>query len=153
MQLDKGATTLTEKWDGGNSSNDHLMLGHGELWFYRGLAGIQTAPESVAFDKLIIRPQVVEKLAEKNGEKFARATVNTVRGPIVSNWSLKGKALTMNVTVPPTATATIYVPAADPTGVKVSGGGTGAVTPGKSEQHVAAFTAKAGTYQFEAVLP
>jgi alpha-L-rhamnosidase len=40
-QLAKGATTLTEAWDANpNSSQNHFMLGHGEEWFYRGLAGL-----------------------------------------------------------------------------------------------------------------
>jgi hypothetical protein len=41
FQLSKGATTLTEAWDTNPaSSQNHFMLGHGEEWFYRGLAGI-----------------------------------------------------------------------------------------------------------------
>src|SRR5208283_2321989 len=40
-QLAKGATTLAEAWDTNpTGSQNHLMLGHGEEWFYRGLAGL-----------------------------------------------------------------------------------------------------------------
>ena len=41
-QLAAGATSLTEAWDSNpHSSQNHLMLGHIEQWFYAGLAGIR----------------------------------------------------------------------------------------------------------------
>src|ERR1017187_7115749 len=41
-QIARGATALTEAWDANpNSSQNHLMLGHIEEWFYAGLAGIR----------------------------------------------------------------------------------------------------------------
>jgi len=40
-QLANGETTLTEAWDANpRSSDNHLMLGHAEEWFYQDLAGI-----------------------------------------------------------------------------------------------------------------
>jgi alpha-L-rhamnosidase len=41
-QLARGATALTEAWDANpNKSQNHLMLGHADAWFYETLAGIQ----------------------------------------------------------------------------------------------------------------
>jgi alpha-L-rhamnosidase len=53
-QLRKGATTLTEAWDAGPaSSQNHLMLGHIESWFYEGLAGIQPDPATPGFSHFL----------------------------------------------------------------------------------------------------
>ena len=43
-------------------------------------------------------------------------------GRIVSNWKLEGAQLTMEVTIPGNATATVYVPANDAAVVTESGG-------------------------------
>ena len=54
MQLAKGATALTESWQGNrNASNNHFMLGHLMEWFYSGLAGIRQGADSTAFSKLL----------------------------------------------------------------------------------------------------
>ena len=55
----------------------------------------------------------------------------------------------MNVTIPPTATATIYVPAGDPRLVQVSATPADAAMAPKAEgsaDHWAVFTVGAGTY-------
>jgi hypothetical protein len=40
-QLARGATSLTESWDANpKNSQNHLMLGHAEQWFYESLGGI-----------------------------------------------------------------------------------------------------------------
>jgi hypothetical protein len=151
MQLRNGATALTEIWNGGNSSNNHLMLGHGELWFYRGLTGIQAAPDAVGFEEIVINPQVVRQLApDRDGNVYAKATYQSVRGTIESGWSLKGNTLTMNVTVPPTATATVFVPAADAQAVQVTPGGPRFT---RAENGAAVYTVQPGTFTFTSTLP
>jgi alpha-L-rhamnosidase len=149
-QLKSGATTLTEGWDG-SSSRNHLMLGHAEAWFYRGLGGIQNAPGSIAFKHVVIRPEVVEKLASEGPTKWVKVSFDSPRGLIVSNWELSGKKLTMNVTVPPTVTADIYVPAADPAKITVTG--TLVLPDRKTESKEAVFTVPAGSYTFTTTLP
>ena len=61
---------------------NHLMIGHGEAWLYRGLAGIQNEPGSVAFKRIIIRPEITEKLAAVNGERWVRASYDSALGRI-----------------------------------------------------------------------
>src|SRR5262249_11410066 len=59
-QLARGATTLTEAWDANpNSSQNHLMLGHAEIWFYEYLAGIQIDMSKKAPEQIVIDPAVV----------------------------------------------------------------------------------------------
>ncbi|MCL5671712.1 MAG: alpha-L-rhamnosidase, partial [Acidobacteria bacterium] len=88
-QVEHGATTLTEAWDGptsGNSQN-HFMLGHVEEWFYAGLAGIGADANSPGFQKIILRPQVVGDL------EYVRASYNSACGVIKSEWEIKDDQL------------------------------------------------------------
>jgi alpha-L-rhamnosidase len=152
-QLDHGATTLTEAWDVSQASQNHLMIGHGEAWLFRGLAGIQndTSDGAVAFRKIIIRPQVPAdlKAAEEGGAATAHVRFVSPRGPIVSRWSRQGKVFTLAVTIPPTSTATVYVPAAEPGKVTSTPAGS---TP-RVEEKMAVFTLGPGAYTFNSTLP
>ncbi len=112
-QVEHGATTLTEAWDGptiGYSQN-HLMLGHIEEWFYAGLAGIRDVAGSTGFQKIIIQPQVAGDL------DYVRASYRSVRGVIKSEWEIKGDQLHLAVAIPANATAEVYVPARSVGGV------------------------------------
>ncbi|HEY5346307.1 MAG TPA: family 78 glycoside hydrolase catalytic domain, partial [Verrucomicrobiae bacterium] len=104
MQLAKGKTSLTEAWDGG-SSQDHFMLGQIQEWFYHDLAGIQNAPGSAGFKSIVINPQPVGDVT------WAKASYNSIRGKIVSDWKRDGEKFTLNVTIPANTTATVFVPA------------------------------------------
>jgi hypothetical protein len=104
-QLKSGATTLTEAWDTNpNSSQNHFMLGHIEEWFHRGLAGLQFDLSRPTLERITIRPTVVGDVT------WARDVQDTVLGRIVSEWRRKDGKLTLDVTVPVNATATVYVP-------------------------------------------
>ena len=106
-QLAHGATALTESWAAlPTVSNNHLMLGHLTEWLYGGLAGIRPAEESVAFDKIDIRPEPVGDVSS------ARATHQSPYGLIVSDWKKAGAGFELTVTIPANTTATIYLPAA-----------------------------------------
>jgi hypothetical protein len=98
-QLAHGATTLTEAWDANpNSSQDHFMLGHGEEWFYRGLAGIDIDLSRAAPDRIRIHPAAPVPL------QSARATFQSRLGLIRSAWRRQGGTLRLDITVPTTAT-------------------------------------------------
>ncbi|HEU6447255.1 MAG TPA: family 78 glycoside hydrolase catalytic domain [Verrucomicrobiae bacterium] len=103
MQLAKGKTSLTEAWNGG-ASQDHFMLGQIQEWFYHDLAGIQNAPGSAGFKKIVIAPHPVGDL------KWVRASYDSIRGKIVSDWKCEGRAIRLNVSIPANATATIAIP-------------------------------------------
>jgi hypothetical protein len=163
-QLKKGATALTEAWDAlASSSHNHFMLGHITEWFYAGLAGIQADPAAPGWKKFIIKPAVVGDLT------WVKAHYDSPYGRIVSNWkrdpstSLRAGKLTMDVTIPPNSTATIYVPAKDAAGVTESGVKIGeARAPALSnvegvkflrmENGAAVYEVGSGTYQFKSAL-
>jgi hypothetical protein len=108
-QLDHGATSLTEAWDTNPAlSQNHCMLGHVEGWFYRGLGGIRVNPAAPGFSQFILRPQMPE------GLKGAKATYNSIRGPISSEWRIEGGTVTWTVQIPPNTHATIHFPTTNP---------------------------------------
>ena len=115
-QLAHGATSLTEAWDAGRaSSQNHFMLGQIMEWFYHDLAGIACDHRGAGFKRIIIKPAVVGNLT------WARASYDSIHGPIVSNWKREGDRFTLNASVPANTTATIYVPAKSASDVTESG--------------------------------
>lgn len=117
MQLAKGKTSLTEAWDGGSSQN-HFMLGQIQEWFYHDLAGIQNAPGSAGFERIVIRPQPVGDVT------WVKARYESIRGRIVSYWKREGRRFTLEATIPANTTATIYLPATSAGAVKAPSGAT-----------------------------
>ncbi len=106
--LENGATTLWEHWEKEEAvySHNHPMFGSVSEWFYKGLAGINQTPNSVGFDRIVIRPQIVGDL------QWVRGSYNSIRGKIVSNWKIDGDRLRLDVTIPPNTTAEIWIPSA-----------------------------------------
>jgi len=112
--LEQGATTLWESW-GGTDSRNHIMFGDISAWFVKGLAGINPDPAAPGFQHIRIQPHLVGDLTS------ARAQYDSIRGRIVSDWTLAGEALTLHVQIPVNTTATVYVPASRPEIVTESG--------------------------------
>lgn len=105
--IGNGATTLWEDWQGtdGGKSHNHPMFGSVSEWFFRWLGGIQCAPDAVAFDRILIRPQLVGDLT------WVKSSHDSIRGAIVSNWKIDGDTREFEITIPPGATATVELPA------------------------------------------
>jgi alpha-L-rhamnosidase len=104
-QLAAGATSLTEAWDANpHSSQNHLMLGHIEQWFYAGLAGIRVDPASPGLSHILIQPEPVGDL------KWVKASWETFRGPVAVEWRSDGETFRLNVDIPPGMTADVRLP-------------------------------------------
>lgn len=116
--LEGGATTLWEHWEYSDNtfSHNHPMFGSVSEWFYKVLGGISPAPDAVGFDKIIIRPRVLGDLT------WAKSSYRSIRGRIESEWRKEGDTLTMKVTVPPNASAMVFVPTKDASAVTESAG-------------------------------
>jgi len=148
MQLAKGKTSLTEAWDGG-SSQDHFMLGQIEEWFYHDLAGIQDAPGSPGFKAIVINPQPVGDVT------WAKASYESIRGKIVSDWKRTDKEFTLKTTIPPNTTATIFVPATSADKVTEHGKPaerSAGVKPLGIKNGRAVFAVESGSYEFKSGL-
>jgi alpha-L-rhamnosidase len=114
-QLAAGATSLTEAWDASpRSSQNHLMLGHIEQWFWAGLAGIRPEP---GMQRVAIRPEPVGDV------DWVKARWESFRGPVVVEWRIEGGRFRMTAEIPPGMSATVRLP----------DGETRAVTSGRHE--------------------
>jgi alpha-L-rhamnosidase len=109
-----GATTMWEAWELSARSYDHYFLGTIDEWFFKYLAGIRS--DGDGFREITIHPYLLGDLAS------AQAHVDTVRGRVSSSW-LKGAdgRVKLDVVIPPTAQATVFVPA--PSGAVVTESG------------------------------
>lgn len=149
-QLNKGMTTLAEAWDAVTTSSlNHCMLGHIEEWFYRGLGGLTSDPSGPGFKKIMIKPQIVGDL------EWVNCSYDSPDGQISSNWRREGKKLTMDITIPPNTTATVFVPAKDADSVTESSKPASEVTGVKflrMENNVAVYAVGSGIYQFQSSL-
>jgi alpha-L-rhamnosidase len=106
-QLARGATTLTEAWDTNpDSSQNHFMLGHGEEWFYRGLAGLQIDMARKPEDAIELKPTLVR------GVNAASASYRSAMGEVRIAWHRSGSDLRVEVSVPPGAQAVLTLPRA-----------------------------------------
>jgi len=115
-QLKMGATSLTEAWDARpQSSQNHFMLGQIMEWLYADLVGIAPAPNSPGFKEIIIKPEPVGDVT------WARASFNSVRGKIVSDWERNGHEFVLRATIPPGTIATVHLPARSAAAVRESG--------------------------------
>jgi alpha-L-rhamnosidase len=139
MQLKKGATSLTEAWDAApGSSQNHFMLGQIQEWFYHDLAGIQNAPDSAGFKKIVINPQPVGDVT------WVKASFDSIRGKIVSDWNRANGKFTLKVSIPANTTATVFVPAQSADAVAKTEGATFL----RMENDRAIFAIESGNYTF-----
>ena len=116
-----GATTIWERYDmntrdpGMNSEALLIQTGDVVTWFYQALAGINYDPEHPGFKYIVMHPRVVPGLT------YAKGTLDSPQGKIVSDWRTQGGEFDWKIVVPPNATATVYLPASDQKSVRESG--------------------------------
>jgi alpha-L-rhamnosidase len=145
-QLAAGATALTEAWDGNpHSSQDHFMLGGAEEWFYRGLAGIDFDMSRGTDERITIRPAMVA------GMKSVKASYKSVLGTITTAWEQGAGTASIDVGVPPGATATLILPVkmvADISGIHAVKGKGPELREERRDAEVVVYRATAGLYHF-----
>jgi len=114
--LKSGETTWPEYWKiEGESSRIHTCYTGIAGYFMRSLAGIRTDPAEYGMKRFLINPAPVEGLT------WVKASQETLYGRIVSNWSCDGESFTLEVTIPPNTSATVYLPAKELSAIKESG--------------------------------
>jgi alpha-L-rhamnosidase len=116
--INKGATTIWERWDGimengqfqteGMNSFNHYSFGAVGEWMYSTIAGIELDEAEPAYRHFFIRPQPGGKLSE------ASATLDTINGTIATSWKLTGDQFSLALTVPPNTRATLRLPFSAP---------------------------------------
>lgn len=113
--LDNGPGTIWETWDGAASLN-HPMFTSIDDFLYTAVAGLDQAPDSLGYDKLVFAPKVTDSVAN------AEATRETPYGTAAIAWKNTDGAVSMDVSVPFGATATVRLPNATVAGTTESGG-------------------------------
>jgi alpha-L-rhamnosidase len=116
-QIEHGATSLTEAWDGPTrgASQNHFMLGHIEEWFYRDLGGIQFDLSKSDPERIMIRPYLCP------GIQWVKTSYQSVLGRIACDWQRQGKRCSMRVLIPVNAEASVCIPVRDSSVVDESG--------------------------------
>jgi len=96
-------------------SKNHVMMGSIDAWFYKYIAGILPDPFSPAFSSFSVKPLLLDNLYS------AKATVETIRGTISSQWVRDSGWFSLKVEVPFNTTALVYVPGNSEDDVNESG--------------------------------
>jgi alpha-L-rhamnosidase len=119
--IENGATTLWELWqkrEGPSmNSHNHPMFGSVGAWLYKALAGINLAPGTAGFEKILMQPQMVRDLRHASG------SVRTLRGEVACSWSRTDKTVQVEAVVPVGSSAEVVVPKFKLRNVAVSEGG------------------------------
>jgi alpha-L-rhamnosidase len=149
-----GATTIWERWDGikpdstfqdvGMNSFNHYAYGAIGDWMYRVVAGIELGKPG--YKHIRIQPQLpaAQKLT------YAKASLDSPYGTIVSGWEQKAGQVKLNVTIPPNTTATIRLPKSDAATVKENGqAAASAFQSVKTDKDATVIEVGSGTYTFE----
>lgn len=108
-QVEHGATTTWETWDGGydergkgKHSHNHYALGSAMAWLQEGVAGL--SPLSPGYRRIRVAPYI------GGGLKFAKASIETPFGRASSAWRFDGDHVALEVCVPPGSTAEVHTP-------------------------------------------
>lgn len=123
FSIRQGATSIWERWNGwtpeegfadpGMNSFAHYSFGAVGQWLFEQVGGIQ--PLEPGFGIIRIAPQPGGKLT------WARTSYESVRGRIVSNWSVEGERFVLDVQIPANTTAEVSLPARKAEQVRESG--------------------------------
>lgn len=110
-----GATTIWERWNGWTpetgphpddtmNSFNHYSLGSCGQWLFEGVGGIRPELAAPGFASFRIEPLVDGPLTE------AKTSLESIRGPISTQWSRGASGTTIRVKIPANTTATVVLP-------------------------------------------
>ncbi len=145
--LERGTTATWESWDGRPDwTLVHNCFNSVGSWFIEGLGGIRPDPASPGYKSFLIKPAIVGDLT------WVKASHDSQYGTIRSGWKRDAGKLTMDVTIPPNTTATVFVPAKDAACVTESGKPAAEAEGVKflrMENNAAVYAVGSGSYQFQ----
>ncbi|MEW1722426.1 alpha-L-rhamnosidase [Streptomyces sp. NPDC093109] len=146
-QIDRGATTMWERWDSitpsggfqdaGMNSFNHYAYGSVGEWMYANIAGI--APRAPGFREITVRPRPGGGLTRAEGR------FDSVYGPITTKWRTGAGGFELTVSLPANTTAEVWIPTA---GTRKPGAG--GATFLRKEDGCAVFAVGPGRHHFTA---
>ncbi len=120
----QGATTIWERWDGqkpdgtfqdvGMNSFNHYAYGAIGEWLYKHVAGLEIDPMNPGYKHILFAPH------PGGGLSKAAVEFKSLYGPVKSSWNLNQSQFSYEVTVPANTTASVTLPHAELTNVKVN---------------------------------
>ncbi|MFD9320113.1 alpha-L-rhamnosidase [Streptomyces sp. NPDC060053] len=144
-QIDKGSTTMWERWDSirpdgsfqdaGMNSFNHYAYGSVGEWMYANIAGI--APGRAGYRQIIVRPR------PGGGVTSAKATFTSLYGPVSTQWKQRSGGFSLSCGVPPNTTAEVWIPTDDPGSVTHTHG-----TFVRAQDGFAVFEVGSGNHRF-----
>jgi alpha-L-rhamnosidase len=102
--FENGADTLWESWRLDARSRNHHYLGTVDRWLVEDVAGLAPDPAEPGYRHVLIHPR------PGGGLTHAEAWHDSPYGRVGSAWQVEGDRFTLAVTIPPNATATVWVP-------------------------------------------
>ena len=117
FMLEHGATTLWEHWEFSDNvySHNHPMFGSVSEWLFKSPGGIAPAEDAVGFSHVVLEPQ------PEAGLDWVKASYDSVRGRIASEWKKGVSGFEFRAHVPVGVRATVLLPIGDAAGVRESG--------------------------------
>ncbi|MDE6556380.1 MAG: family 78 glycoside hydrolase catalytic domain [Duncaniella sp.] len=119
-EIEKGATTIWELWNGDtasrrmNSNNHVMMLGDHINWYYQDLAGFN--PAEPGYKKILLKPDFSIQQMDS-----VSATYRTPYGLLASKWVKTPMHISWRVEIPCNTTAELCIPTPDRNAVKAPG--------------------------------
>ena len=109
-----GYSVMGESLTGDSGSRHHPFGACIGSYLFREIAGIRTDLSGTGFEKIMIHP-VLGNL------DWARASYDSIRGPITSAWKRSAKGFELRVGIPANTSATVELPAKGPDSITESG--------------------------------
>ncbi|MGW2052448.1 alpha-L-rhamnosidase [Streptomyces sp. NPDC001840] len=144
-QIDRGATTMWERWDSitpdggfqdaGMNSFNHYAYGSVGEWMYANIAGI--APGAPGFRRIVVRP------CPGGGVTECQARFDSPYGPVSTEWTTGSGGFRLTVSLPANTTAEVWIPARSARDVSH-----GRARFQRMDDGCAVFTAGSGTHRF-----
>lgn len=164
-EIANGATTIWERWDSytkedafgrhnaAMNSFSHYAFGAVCEWMFRTLAGIDS--DGPGYKTIIINPNPPSPNSNAMHEPidWVRASYDSIRGPIVSDWKIENGKFHLNVSIPANTTAKIYIPTTEKNSISESGKSlqeSSFVKFVKTEGNRTVLAVESGDYQFVA---
>lgn len=113
-----GDASIWEHWFMSNRdrhSRAHVGVGSIGEWFLNGLTGIQCDPDQPGFRHAIVRPYIPPDM------DWLSASSDSVQGQIAVSWRKRDGAVTLDVSIPPNTTATLFLQTGEPGTITESG--------------------------------
>ncbi len=115
FSVENGSTSIWERWDSYTkdadknsdiniqmNSSSHYAFGSVAEWMFADGLGIDT--EGAGYRTIVIATVISDEIGSMEG------SYKSINGTITSQWSLQGKKLKMDVSVPANTTAKIHIP-------------------------------------------